>query len=237
MESAKKHIKEEVTFPSVTRYRSTGGEYDINAVLKLVEPIGKQRDPHFVIDKDNRFVYENVVKWLHGDTSMKALNPITREETEGDIFKGIYIAGGVGTGKTWCVDIMRAYAEIFDFRVKFGVEAGVLAWKSVNTADVVERYIATASIGCYKQEGIICFHDLGSEPLEATAQGNRLNVMKALIEHRGDRQDCLTLITSNFSLKDSAVERRYGERVVSRLSKMCNYYEMKGRDRRIYKNN
>jgi hypothetical protein len=72
----------------------------------------------------------------------------------------------------------------------------------------------------------------GSEPRESLYMGNRLSVIGSLIESRGDRTDLLTLISSNYPLGHKALEELYGSRVVSRLAAMCNYFEIRGEDRR-----
>ena len=68
-------IKQRGMFSGFQRYEYTKpGWYDINNALKIVEAIGKSRNPAFVIDDENRFTYENFIKWAHCDTSMKCLD-------------------------------------------------------------------------------------------------------------------------------------------------------------------
>ncbi|MDD4154105.1 MAG: hypothetical protein PHT30_01675, partial [Bacilli bacterium] len=74
--------------------------------------------------------------------------------------------------------------------------------------------------------------DLGAEPEEANYMGNRINPLKTLLEHRGDYTDKLTIISSNHSINHQEILDRYGDRVASRLLEMCNYFEIKGTDRR-----
>ncbi len=62
--------------------------------------------------------------------------------------------------------------------------------------------------------------------------GNRLDVLRNVLEYRGDKTDELTLITSNLKINGEALSNRYGDRVASRLREMCNYFEIKGKDRR-----
>ena len=62
--------------------------------------------------------------------------------------------------------------------------------------------------------------------------GNKLEVLRTLIESRGDRTDAMTLFTSNFPMSHKSIIDRYGDRVASRLVEMCNYMEIKGKDRR-----
>ena len=74
--------------------------------------------------------------------------------------------------------------------------------------------------------------DLGCEPQESLYMGNRVDVVRQLIEYRGDKTDEITLITSNLKINGEKLVNRYGDRVASRLNEMCNYFEIKGKDRR-----
>lgn len=94
------------------------------------------------------------------------------------------------------------------------------------------NYARTGDIAQYKRMPILCLQDFGAEQVETLHMGNRLNVMQQLIEARGDRGDQITLISSNLPLKSQVLSTRYGDRVASRLTEMCNYIELKGVDRR-----
>jgi hypothetical protein len=205
--------------------------YDISCALQVVEAIGKQRKEKFVIDEQNKFVYENILRWIHADESMMSLSP-AGEPIIGDIYKGIYIAGPTGTGKSWLLDIMSEYAGIFRFKIEIGQEQIPMCWKNIRTDEICDEYSKDGKIGHYKRCKIIGFQDLGSEQPETLYMGNRINVMRSIIEYRGDSTDSCTLITSNLPIRSKQMETMYGDRVVSRLHEMCNYYELKGRDRR-----
>ena len=77
-------------FRSVKRFQYL--PYDLNLALKVVEAIGKKRNPKFVIDEENRFAYENLIRWVHGDPEFKCLNADTKEVIKGRLDAGIYIA-------------------------------------------------------------------------------------------------------------------------------------------------
>jgi DNA replication protein DnaC len=223
-------VQERKVWQSIDRAKK---DIDINQCLEFIEEIGKTRTPNFVIDEDNRFVYENFVKWLTYDETLKALDPNTNEIINGDCHKGIYIAGYTGTGKSWCMEIMLAFASAIKFNIKFGNNVGGMWWKIVRADDIVSHFIETTSIEEFKRYKILCIQDFGTEPLEAVSMGNRLNVIRTLLESRGDDNSCLTLITSNIPINHNGITEKYGERVASRLYQMCNYYELKGQDRRI----
>ena len=84
----------------------------------------------------------------------------------------------------------------------------------------------------YKKQAMLGIQDLGNEPQESLYMGNRLDVVRNLIEYRGDKQDEMTFITSNLRINGDILIDRYGDRVASRLVEMCNYFEIKGKDRR-----
>ena len=225
-------VKERGLFQGITRFKYDGEGYNLNESLQLVEAIGKQRNPKFVIDDENRFTYENIIKWLHCDHSMKAIHPDTKQEVPGDMHRGIYIAGNTGSGKSWCMEVMLVYADLFHFKIKYADADARIWWRIARADEIVAKFIETTSIDEYKKVKLLCIQDFGSEPLEAVAMGNRMNVLRALLEYRGDRADCLTMITSNVPIGHNALTERYDNRVASRLIEMCNYFEIKGKDRR-----
>ena len=229
------HIKERGMFARITRYQYP---CDIEEAMQVVEAIGKSRNPRFAIDGENRFAYENFIRWCHCDTSMLCLDPVSLQPMPGDLRRGIYIAGNTGTGKSWCMEIMQAYCRVFGFKVKFFEEntQSPLAWQCVRSDAICDAFTENGSISTFKKRNILGIQDFGSEPQESLYMGNRVDVMRTLIEYRGDRSDNLTLITSNLKLGGEKLLNRYGDRVASRLCEMCNYFEIKGADRRKWKN-
>ena len=94
-------IRRRDMFSGFQRYQYTKpGWYDLDNAMKIIEAIGKSRNPAFVIDDENRFAFENFIKWAHCDTSMKCLDPVSGQVIPGRLKRGIYIAGNTGTGKT-----------------------------------------------------------------------------------------------------------------------------------------
>lgn len=224
-------IQERDYFPRFDRHRYDN--YDLQHQLSLVEAIGKSRNPKFAIDQENRFAYENFIRWCHADTAMKALHPMSGEVQRGDINRGIYLAGNTGTGKSWCLEIMLAYVRTLGFQIKSPDEKAPrpLFWKTYRADDICHHFAKEGDIP-HRKIAILGIQDLGQEPLETLHMGNRLNVLQQLLECRGDRCDRLTLITSNLRISSETLKRNYGDRVQSRLVEMCNYLEIKGRDRR-----
>ncbi len=224
-------ISDRGLFAGVKRYFY--GPYQLDYSMKVVEHIGKKRSPKFVIDDENRFVYENLVRWVHGDVQMMCLDPVTKALKPGRLDAGIYIAGGTGSGKSWALDVMSAYTLIDNVQLDLGGERRCLRWNNVRAGTICDDYTREGSVERYKRAAILGIQDLGAEPAESLYMGNRMNVLRQVIEHRGDNPECLTLITSNLPMVHQRIMDRYDGRVVSRLQEMCNYFELKGKDRRV----
>lgn len=209
-------------------------DYDIMASLELVEAIGQRRNPRFEIDEENRFAYANFIRWCHCDPAMNAIDPATGKPVKGDLRRGIYIAGNTGTGKSWCLDIMQMYCILWGFKIAFPYEQtdDVLSWAGVRADAICDAYTEKGTFAQFKERPVLAIQDFGSEPRESLFMGNRVDVMRQLIEYRGDKADQLTLITSNLKLGGQKLLDRYGDRVASRLHEMCNYFEIRGKDRR-----
>ena len=190
--------------------------FSMDDAYRLAVEVGKQMCPHFVIDDDNQSAYIAVAAWLVGDPNCHGIRP----------GKGIYLEGPVGCGKSLCLDIYRSVARYLYIQVN----GEPIRWQTVRTEEVCDTFLATGNVDTFRDARVICFQDLGSEPTEVLYMGNRRNIMRSILEYRGDNAACLTLITSNIPA-DKAGEY-YGQRVESRLRQMCNIITMGGSDRR-----
>lgn len=208
------------------------GECDMDESLEIIKLLGKSRTEKFVIDDENRFTYTNLIKWVHGDKTMQCLDPNSKEPTNGNLKGGIYIAGNTGTGKSWALEIILTYSRLMGFEVTFDEEKYKLVWNNISADDVCSRFTNTGNIEDIKKAHVICIQDLGAEPTECCYMGNKLEVLRNVIETRGDRTGYITLFTSNFPMSHKTLIDRYGDRVASRLVEMCNYFEIRGKDRR-----
>lgn len=224
------YISKRGFFNDIVRY--VYDKYDLEEELQIVEAIGKQRNSKFRIDNDNRFCYENFIRWAHCDKSMQCLDTDTKKPIPGNLKRGIYIAGSTGTGKSWAMEIMQTYCRVYGFKINYDGEDTTLCWQSIRSDAICEKFTESGTISQYKKNRILCVQDFGSEPTESLYMGNRLNVMRNILESRGDRTDLITLITSNLPINHEILVERYDARVASRLVEMCNYFEMKGIDRR-----
>lgn len=206
--------------------------YNMDLALKFIEKVGKKRRSSFVIDKQNKFVFTNLIRWVHGDPEFKSLDPITKEMIKGDLSKGFYLAGATGTGKSWALDIISIYTLVDNVQIKIDDIPKALVWKNYRTDAICDSYSRTGDLEKFKRTNIIGLQDLGTEQKESLYMGNRIDVIRQILESRGDFTDKITLITSNLPIGHPSITERYGERVASRLGEMCNYFELKGADRR-----
>jgi hypothetical protein len=223
-------IQDRGLFQSITRYQYV--PVDMDAALQVIDAIGKSRNPEFMIDRENQFTYENLIRWAHCDTEMKCLAPNGKQVVPGRLKRGIYIAGNTGSGKSWALEIMAAYVMAYNFKITLGETQRLLYWHNVRTDAICDEYVAVGTLEKYKRMSIIGIQDLGVEPAESLYMGNRVDVLRQILEYRGDFTDKITLVTSNLPLNHKAFTERYGDRVASRLNEMCNYFEITGKDRR-----
>ena len=223
-------IRERGFFQTIKRFSYV--PYDMNVALEIVTAIGRERSDKFVIDDQNRFAYENMIKWVHGDNTFQCIDPESRKPIHGRLHAGIYVAGNTGTEKSWLLDIMAAYSTIENVQIVTGDTQRCLYWRNFRTDAVCDEYTEKGTFDSFKKAPIVGFQDLGSEPPESMYMGNRVNVMRQILEYRGDQTDQVTLITSNLPFNHKVFIEKYGDRVSSRLHEMCNYFEIKGKDRR-----
>jgi DNA replication protein DnaC len=158
--------------------------------------------------------------------------------------KGIFLNGNVGVGKTYsAVALMRQgilsmQPSIVEggYRL-FDVETPKLP-KMVTVPDFLSKIRATfkgtsddseqSIIDHYSNTQCLCLDDLGQEKSTDWAK----EILYILIDHRY-RHDKQTLFTSNLSLEEIA--RRIGDPLASRIVEMCHVEELRGKDKRLFK--
>lgn len=160
-------IRQRDMFSGFQRYQYTKpGWYDLDNAMKIIEAIGKSRNPAFVIDDENRFAFENFIKWAHCDTSMKCLDPVSGQVIPGRLKRGIYIAGNTGTGKTWCMEIMQAYIQAIGIKVLWHTDNDPrpLYWRTIRADGLCDVWAESGNIQQYKTAPMLAIQDLGNEP-------------------------------------------------------------------------
>lgn len=229
-------LKASGAFGNIRRYQYM--PYDMEKALTAVKMIGQQLTPDFVIDEQNRFVYENLIRYVIGDRECKCLDPETKNIIPANHKKGIFLCGPCGSGKSMAMRVMSYYARgkgiivgMYDAYERKAHKIFIFG-RQVRVDQICDQFAETGKIRQYKDERILTIDDLGAEQMETLYMGNRVNLMRQLIEYRGDNIDQITSFTSNLPMLHPQMVERYGDRAVSRLKAMCNYYELKGEDRR-----
>lgn len=225
----------------IERYQMLG--YNFEDVWESFLYLCKLKLPSFELEEGQHFAYENAVRWLIADPTMKAQDPQTGQYVWGDLTRGLYISGETGRGKTFLLERLRDLSQAL--KVKYAYNDGGeyvpnahLLWKIHQAEDIVQAFASGEAklMKDLKDARILCINDLGREPKEALHMGNRQNVLKQMLEARGDKGYTMTLITSNIPMRSITIRGLYGERVQSRLCGMCNYLEVYGSDHRMRAN-
>lgn len=223
-------------FETIETFVRIKRDYDMEKNLQLICEIGKQiTGKEFRIDNDNRHVYEAIVKWTNGDDSLTSMDVQTGRIITGSLQKGFYIAGNTGTGKSTALDILNVYARMTKAHyIRGGIKKPML-WYNLRAEDLADKYVTEGydSVKFVKNHNILGIQDLGAEPNEVSYMGNKIELIRNIINSRGDKGNQITHFTSNYKL--SRLNERYDSRVVSRINEMVNYYELKGKDRRLTK--
>lgn len=136
--------------------------------------------------------------------------------------RGMYIWGGVGTGKTYAAyAIMKKLGEIgLRARLHTAPDLMRLLRDDFNHKDSynLDRLM--------ENRGVLIIDDLGAEK-NSEWVGETLH---RLIDHRY-REMIPIIITSNNSLDE--LTERVGERIPSRIAEMCDIIHLDGVDRRV----
>lgn len=215
----------------MSEYRKLSYFYN-EGTLQKFKDCGDKIVCNYIIDDDNKFVIENLIKWFFGQEFLQ--NVVGKKKTiQGRLNKGVYIAGPCGTGKSLILQVFQEFAR--NFKQKFIVnnkEIGTM-WATYNAHELVNKFRNGDDLRSLYSTPIIHIDDLGAESNVAQYMGNKINVLQEILEVRADK-GVMTLITSNLKPYDDkfdSIESKYGERVASRLNAL-NYYSLTGEDKR-----
>jgi len=243
-EAAKKELasyRNKVANVGYTKISRSSLDYDLDFELEKVKILGQslvRDDEDFVIDDYNKFLFKNLLRWVRCD--VKKIKQRTFDANDliipGSVNKGILICGATGTGKTLALNVMQRYCETNQLHYFVGDEMKRLTWASVRADKICDFYRDNGTIEQYENARILCIQDIGTEDRPTSYMGTKKDVICKLIENRGDNLlSQLTLLTSNLKVESDrgiTLKQIYGDRVVSRIHAMCNYYELLGDDRR-----
>lgn len=214
-------------FPEIRR-GDTG--FTFEAAWWLFEGVARAMVPGFRVTDGRAKAYAALAAWA-ANLPFKCKDPDSGVEVEGDPCRGLFVAGNPGSGKTTAVRIVQTMASQMNARFNWGTESSLLRWTDSTAAMICDHYAQQGTLSFFQSMKVISIQDLGSEPRETLYMGNRHEVMREFLELRGDTPGRFTIITSNYNL--ASIRKIYGDRVWSRLHRMCNYVELVGDDMRV----
>jgi len=202
-------MDKEIVFKAlnIRKIQTVSSEYSKEDEYKYFCSIAESLTDNFMATKNLNLLYNELIKWCH---------------TEGN--KGYFIAGLPRKGKTTAINILASYLLLKE--IKYSLDK-VVFFKTFRCYNVCEHYVSTGEISSFLEPDFVCFDDLGTEPTESIYMGNRIGVMRQIIEAREDMKDKITFYTSNFQIDDPELMRRYGERAMKRIIERNNYFEFK----------
>lgn len=152
--------------------------------------------------------------------------------------KGLWLCGGIGTGKSTMLEIIRSFCKIvrpperyreeYDAR-RMRVEAWPY-WFRITNANVVAGRFAQEGYPGIEEFVTGCrqaFDEVGREHIPTGYFGNTENVFQYIIQRRYDlRNGDFTHVTSNLTFDQ--IGQVYGDHIQDRCREMFNFVEMTG---------
>lgn len=206
---------------------------DHEYLLKRFTQLAVERMPQFTIDDQNKKAIEQLCYFFSEDSRFN-----------GDLKKGICLAGPVGSGKTL---LMKVFFDLLNkisiekeaaWRKERQMSISIISHELKSSMSLVESFLKDgmkAFEHIYlepKATAAYCFDDIGCEPFESKYMGNTLGVMSFLITKRYEKGGPFRNIFFTSNLGKSQLETAYGTRVKSRLVEMVNFIHLLGNDRR-----
>lgn len=155
---------------------------------------------------------EYIHKWLTGERNGE-INP----------FRGIWIAGKYGTGKTL---LLKSLCEML---TDIALTKNSYIPKFYKSFDLIKQYQEGNYSVNPKNKGILIIDELGREPVVLNEYGNKRAPIVEILEQRYDF-GLITIVISNYTIEDTRTI--YGEFVIERFKEMFNYVNYKGGSRR-----
>ena len=179
--------------------------------------------PNFKIDDSNRNIMNQLFLYTDGRSEKLDSN------------KGLLLRGDIGTGKSTIMQILNRYSYFTRGKARGGYPIGgfridsascIANGFSMRGKDALELY--TYNNGTPR---MICFDELGREPIPAKYFGTELNVMQYIFQCRYElRHEAITHVTTNLTIKE--IQRIYGAYIADRINEMFNVLDLNGASRR-----
>lgn len=181
-----------------------------------IEIAKRDCNSEFVIDKKNKDVINQLYYYMVGSSKFN-----------GNLQKGIFLGGTLGTGKTI---IMKSFCNTWN---SFG-KTIISKYSSREAADLIikgvprfEKYEDYPQIDYLKAPMYI--DDIGKEKLKVIEYGTEICPMNELLSKRYDK-NALTFITGNYNVE--SLSNAYSKTLGDRIVEMFNILVLKGESRR-----
>lgn len=179
-----------------------------NLFLELCrkELLMRHQDKYFDIDNENKEAINQLYYYITGS-----------DQFNGDHYKGIFLAGSIGSGKTIVMNAFCSMIEMHSDKVFFRTHA-----------KRIPALLESHEAGYFDKRPMF-IDDIGREPKEVNNYGTK---ELPTVDLMSIRYDCgsLTFATSNFD--DDVLKQFYGEAIVDRFHEMFNYMIIKGPSKR-----
>ena len=205
----------------VTRF--VCGNFESNKAMFYWNRIGMHIEPKFTVTPKNMDLYMKLIYYING-----------LSDFDGDLNKGIGLHGNPGSGKTLAMQIMASWIELDNVKFMKNGQVFSFQFEIISSREIVEAFNDKGydGLNTYTMRNVLCIDDLGSESLNASYYGNKVNVIEHLIEQRYFYNK-LTHYTTNLDKEDFI--KVYGDRVYSRISGTVNSFVLACDDWRIEK--
>lgn len=140
--------------------------------------------------------------------------------------KGLYIAGGTGTGKTTLLNILFDLVDFWEVKYLYSDYCYFLKPIRMKEIDINKMYIKDGSFR-YLERGALYIDDFGQNK-EINYMGNKINPLEEILLRRfDDLPQTYTFFTSNYPINHNFIKEKYGDRIFDRLQYFCYYCELK----------
>lgn len=134
--------------------------------------------------------------------------------------KGLLFIGGIGSGKTELMSILKEYAFVNRLEKHFRIE-------NIKKIQYIFQNGGYETIEYFADGMNLCIDDIGLEATSVNNFGNKANILEDLINNfyaNGFKHGHLLHGTSNLNIED--MQDRYDERVIDRMRELFNVIVM-----------
>ncbi len=171
-----------------------------------------------------------LIRYFNNDTSL--------EDEKFSLYKGILLSGGIGSGKSDVIELIRKYIlrqkKAGAYRT-FSAETITSDYAAKGTAGL-SQYVHNPIINSYGYEVrnpfVLCIDDLGIENRSVKHYGDSEDVISKLLYQRYELFKTGTRTHATTNLDVAGLKERYDDRIMSRISEMFNIIVLHGTDRR-----